>query len=203
MPPHHATWQELVDFEMPPELGWEALPPHDTATTTPTTNGTSRRAARRAARRSTHRVAACAAPFRWVQADRAAGEHAEAERRQQLLAFWRLKGKFRVPTATPTQPLADGEHAASGAKDGAGRHAAEAPNSRQCALAFGGRTGRAEGSVSACAYLFPDGQRTAAAAHKDCWAWCAGTLSAAHAHVSLVHARLPNCSDVHAGGCAG
>ena len=51
--------------------------------------------------------------------------------------------------------------------------------------------GSAEGVVEACRYHFPEGQRTPESAHKDCWAWCAHTASEAHAHVSLLHSRVP------------
>ena len=139
--------QELVDFELPPSLGWAA----------PLPRGASHRTAR-----------ACAETFSWVQTDRASGVAAEERRR---------RSRSRALRATVTRAAAAG--------------VLRAASSAPCELRFGGRAAHAEGGVAACAYIFPEGQQTAAGAHKDCYAWCVGTLSAAHARVSLVHSRLP------------
>ena len=50
--------------------------------------------------------------------------------------------------------------------------------------------GLREGRTHACRYAFPRGVDTPASDDKDCYAWCAGTLSAAHANVSLLQTRL-------------
>ena len=158
----------------------------------------------------------CAEPYAWLRADRASGEAAEARRRIELRAFWIANGKFHTLTTPPRAvrsppglqpaPPLPRHHPQPGLQP-----AALGP----CALRFGGRPSHAEGRVESCRYFFPDGQRTAESAHKDCYAWCEGTLSATNARASLVHSRIPlplqpsrrqlgpasNCSIAGAVGC--
>ena len=193
--------QEFVDFELPPHLGWPRGDLDVAATAAATAAGAAGAAGsgRGASSRRLNDVSRCVDPFGWVQRDRHAGPAAEARRRERLLAFWGRVRKFRLPAAVP-----DGAPLVRAAQPAAAR-------SLPCAVAFGGACadgggevnggeasgGEAlprrgcEGRVAACSYSFPNGTSTAEGAHKDCWAWCEGTLSATNANVSLLHSRVP------------
>ena len=83
--------QELVDFELPPPLGWPA-----------------------ATGMSTNDVGDCLAQrsFAFTQDDAKRGTSAQSLRRVQMVEHWRATGKFRVPTSLPP-PLGDDLHRAS------------------------------------------------------------------------------------------
>lgn len=164
--------QELVDFELPPGLGW-------TTRGAVAGTGTSSGAASGAVLR-TNDVSFCLEPFPWVGADRRKGKAAEVARRVQLHQFWRASAKFQLPVRVP----------AEGAVLSAGLRAADAP-AAPCALRFGSEAGPPEGGLEQCRYAFPHGERTAPSLSKGCWAWCEGTLSSSNAGVSLVQTRLP------------
>ena len=164
--------QELVDFQLPPGLGWTT---RGAASGAAAGTGTSSGAASGAGAR-TNDVSMCLDPFPWIGADRRAGRAAEVTRRVQLHQFWKASAKFQLPTRVP----------AEGAVLSAGLRAA-AP----CALRFGSESGPPEGDFEQCRYSFPQGERTAPSLSKGCWAWCEGTLSSSNARVSLVQTRLP------------
>lgn len=95
--------QELVDFELPPPLGW------------PSALGS-----------ATNDVRQCLTQkaFGFVEEDRLKGTKARASRRRQMLDFWRASGKFALPT-DPMTPQAAGQRVvtcalAFGRTDGAG-----------------------------------------------------------------------------------
>uniref|UniRef100_A0A7S3ETB4 Uncharacterized protein n=1 Tax=Haptolina ericina TaxID=156174 RepID=A0A7S3ETB4_9EUKA len=68
--------QELVDFDLPPGLGW----------------GSGRG----------NPVRGCLAPFEWAESDRRAGLEAEMARRRALHRYWRASGKFGLPLGAAT-----------------------------------------------------------------------------------------------------
>lgn len=76
--------QELVDFELPPPLGW-----------TPLHVATALR---------THSAARCLRPFGFAHSDRDRGGSAEQARRAQLLRFWQESRKFVLPSLSPAAP---------------------------------------------------------------------------------------------------
>lgn len=122
----------------------------------------------------TNDVARCLRPFEFAAADKRAGVDAVGRRRRELLDHWQRTRKFVLPARPPPS---DGVGAAQDGHDGA-----------DCALRFGGGGNGGGGDVEAC-QLTPADEETGPSAGKACYAWCEGSMSQAHASVSLFHVR--------------
>jgi hypothetical protein len=168
--------QEMVDYELPPHLGWpsqgDSLPEGH-----PIGGGGGEPSAAATVRSGADGVRYCRDRLNWAQQDRTVRE--KRKRREELLAFWERTRKFRMPAVLPVGrvPVL---RAANVAHD----------RSVPCALRFGNGDEPA-GGVDACSYSFPDGLDTQPGGHKACWAFCDRTLSASNARVSLLHSRVP------------
>ena len=125
--------QELVDFELPSPHGWQS--PQSGVT-------------------NDVRYCLTLQSFAFVAEDQRSGAEAKVQRRRQMLEFWRMSGKFAVPT-DPTTLITR----------------ASAPVV-PCQISFG--NGTASGTLLACT---GPKRRTQPTATKACWAHCNGTLS--------------------------
>lgn len=98
--------QEVVDFELPPPLGWAGLHAHHVA---PPQGAPAGRHGRADLRRPTNDLAAtCWDPFPFVATDGAAGVAALDRRQQQLTEWGRNERKFALPRSLEAHPVRAG-----------------------------------------------------------------------------------------------